>query len=234
MLKSTELGTKRLRLLKDEFPITYLLSIAAHSRRRNQKEGRSGYQINLIRISLASNNLELDKKKSFVMLFQIKTQLLFCLREVVNLLCYQLPAYTKNGTVLIVSPLVALMEDQVAIMKKNGEKRVVALNSFLAFKERQRIMNQLELYKFIFVSPEMLMQKNVAEQFTKIKIAFIVVDEAHCISQWGFDFRPDYLRIGEFLKQLDRPNILALTATADDQSITRYRSLFMSGESGYS
>ncbi len=107
------------------------------------------------------------------------------------------------------------MEDQVAIMKKNGEKRVVALNSFLAFKDRQRIMNQLELYKFIFVSPEMLMQNNVAEQFNKIKIAFIVVDEAHCISQWGFDFRPDYLRIGEFLKQLDRPNILALTATAD-------------------
>ena len=130
-------------------------------------------------------------------------------------LCYQLPAYTKNGTVLIVSPLVALMEDQVAIMKKNGEKRVVALNSFLSYQDRQRIMNQLELYKFIFVSPEMLMQNNVAEQFNKMTIAFIVVDEAHCISQWGFDFRPDYLRIGEFLKQLDRPNILALTATAD-------------------
>ena len=140
-------------------------------------------------------------------------------------LCYQLPAYTKNGTVLIVSPLVALMEDQVAIMKKNGEKRVVALNSFLAFKDRQRIMNQLELYKFIFVSPEMLMQNNVAEKFKNINIAFIVVDEAHCISQWGFDFRPDYLRIGEFLKQLDRPNILALTATADTkvlQDIVHY------------
>ncbi|QUW22090.1 ATP-dependent DNA helicase RecQ [Sporosarcina sp. Marseille-Q4063] len=140
-------------------------------------------------------------------------------------LCYQLPAYTKNGPVLIVSPLVALMEDQVAIMKKNGEKRVVALNSFLAYKDRQRIMTQLALYKFIFVSPEMLMQNNVAEQFKKLSIAFIVIDEAHCISQWGFDFRPDYLRIGEFLQQLDRPNILALTATADSQvlqDIVRY------------
>jgi ATP-dependent DNA helicase RecQ len=140
-------------------------------------------------------------------------------------LCYQLPAYTKNGTVLIVSPLVALMEDQVAIMKKNGEKRVVALNSFLSYKDRQRIMTQLELYKFIFVSPEMLMQNNVAEQLKKLSIAFIVVDEAHCISQWGFDFRPDYLRIGEFLQHLDRPNILALTATADNQvlqDIMRY------------
>nr|WP_246231573.1 ATP-dependent DNA helicase RecQ [Sporosarcina jiandibaonis] len=132
-------------------------------------------------------------------------------------LCYQLPAYIKNGAVLIISPLVALMEDQVAIMKKNGEKRVVAINSFLAYKDRQRIMNRLDLYKFIFISPEMLMQNNVAEQIKKLKIAFIVVDEAHCISQWGFDFRPDYLRIGEFLKQLERPNILALTATADNQ-----------------
>ena len=110
-------------------------------------------------------------------------------------------------------------------MKKNGEKRVVALNSFLAYKDRQRIMTQLEVYKFIFVSPEMLMQNNVAEQLKEISIAFIVVDEAHCISQWGFDFRPDYLRIGEFLQQLDRPNILALTATADNQvlqDILRY------------
>src|SRR4029078_12418214 len=84
---------------------------------------------------------------------------------------------------------------------------------------------QLELYKFIFVSPEMLMQNNVAEQLKKLSIAFIVVDEARCISQWGFDFRPDYLRIGEFLQQLDRPNILALTATADKQvlqDIMRY------------
>ena len=95
------------------------------------------------------------------------------------------------------------MEDQVAIMKRNGEKRVVALNSFLAYKDRQRIMDQLETYKFIFISPEMLLQNNVAEQLKRIEFAFVVVDEAHCISQWGFDFRPDYLRIGEFLKQAE-------------------------------
>ena len=132
-------------------------------------------------------------------------------------LCYQLPAYIMNGTVLIISPLVALMEDQVAFMKRTGEKRVVALNSFLTYADRRRIIEQLASYKFIFISPEMLLQINVAEKIKKIHIALIVVDEAHCISQWGFDFRPDYLRLGEFFVQLNRPNVLALTATADDQ-----------------
>lgn len=132
-------------------------------------------------------------------------------------LCYQLPAYIMNGTVLIISPLVALMEDQVAFMKRTGEKRVVALNSFLTYADRRRIIDQLGSYKFIFISPEMLLQNNVAEKIKDIHMALIVVDEAHCISQWGFDFRPDYLRLGEFFEQLNRPNVLALTATADDQ-----------------
>ncbi len=132
-------------------------------------------------------------------------------------LCYQLPAYLLSGTVLIVSPLVALMEDQVAIMKRNGEKRVVALNSFLSFTERTHIMQHLERYKFVFVSPEMLLQSYVLEKLKQLSLALIVVDEAHCISQWGFDFRPDYLRLGEFFEDMERPNILALTATADDQ-----------------
>ena len=85
-------------------------------------------------------------------------------------LCYQLPAYGLEGAVLIVSPLVALMEDQVAIMKRNGEKRVVALNSFLSFKEKKRIMDELGRYKFIFISPEMLLQKNVSTQLRTIQL----------------------------------------------------------------
>lgn len=132
-------------------------------------------------------------------------------------LCYQLPAYLVEGTVLIVSPLVALMEDQVAIMKRNGEKRVVALNSFLSYRERMSVMENLSTYKFIFVSPEMLTQSAVFQALKRMTIAFVVIDEAHCISQWGFDFRPDYLRIGEFLNQLDSPAVLALTATADEK-----------------
>jgi ATP-dependent DNA helicase RecQ len=134
-------------------------------------------------------------------------------------LCYQLPAYVFKGAVLIVSPLVALMEDQVAIMKKNGEKRVVALNSFLSFSEKKRIMDELGSFKFVFISPEMLLQRNVIIRLQNIQLALIVVDEAHCISQWGFDFRPDYLRLGELFGTLGRPSILALTATADDKVI---------------
>lgn len=139
-------------------------------------------------------------------------------------LCYQLPAYLLSGTVLIVSPLVALMEDQVAIMKKNGEKRVVALNSFLTHREKNRMIGDLAKYKFIFISPEMLGRHQVLQQLRAIDLALIVVDEAHCVSQWGFDFRPDYLRIGTFFQGLKRPVILALTATADDKVTNDIRS----------
>lgn len=134
-------------------------------------------------------------------------------------LCFQLPAYLMEGTVLIISPLVALMEDQVAILKQQGEKRVAALNSFHTYKERERIIASLHTFKFIFISPEMLTVLKVAEKIKRTRLAFIVVDEAHCISQWGFDFRPDYLRIREFLHTIGQPTILALTATADEQVI---------------
>lgn len=143
-------------------------------------------------------------------------------------LCFQLPAHLLNGSVLIISPLVALMEDQVMILKQQGEKRVVALNSFQSYQERSRAMQQLATYKFIFISPEMLTVPNIANKIKKINIAFIVVDEAHCISQWGFDFRPDYLRISEVLHEIKNPPILALTATADQkviQDIMRYLNL---------
>ncbi|QTD42202.1 ATP-dependent DNA helicase RecQ [Sporosarcina sp. Te-1] len=133
-------------------------------------------------------------------------------------LCYQLPSYLLSGSTLIISPLVALMEDQVSSMRRKGEKRVVALNSFLSFREKNRILSQLQLYKFIFVSPEMLLQEKVEKRLRQLDLSLIVVDEAHCISQWGFDFRPDYLRIGEILSE-ERAPILALTATADQQVI---------------
>lgn len=132
-------------------------------------------------------------------------------------LCYQLPGYMMNGAILIISPLVSLMEDQVMQMRKNGEKRVIALNSFLPYADRKMILRNLNTYKFIFVSPEMLTQQSFKEHMNRLAIALIVVDEAHCISQWGFDFRPDYLRIGEFLSTEQRPPILALTATADEK-----------------
>ncbi len=129
-------------------------------------------------------------------------------------MCYQLPAQRLSGSVLIVSPLLSLMQDQVAQLKKMGEKSVVAINSFLKPDEREKIWNNLSSYRFIFISPEMLVQSFVKQQLKGIKISLLVADEAHCISQWGFDFRPDYLRIAEILPVLNNPQVLALTATA--------------------
>ncbi|WP_071395624.1 RecQ family ATP-dependent DNA helicase [Bacillus tuaregi] len=134
-------------------------------------------------------------------------------------LCYQLPGYLLPGHVLVVSPLLSLMQDQVEQMKMNGEKSVVAINSFLTGMERKRVLSQLEQYKFIFISPETLANERIMELFQRINISLFVIDEAHCISQWGYDFRPDYLKLGIVRKKLGRPLTLALTATATKKVI---------------
>ena len=129
-------------------------------------------------------------------------------------LCYQLPGYVFQKPVLIVSPLLSLMQDQVDQLKQFKEKRVVALNSFLTLQQKQSAIYHLEHYRFIFISPEMLIQPTIQQRLKQMELSLIVVDEAHCISQWGYDFRPDYLRIGEVINQFNRPPILALSATA--------------------
>ncbi|MER2063153.1 MAG: DEAD/DEAH box helicase, partial [Alkalibacterium sp.] len=129
-------------------------------------------------------------------------------------LCYQLPSYFFPGATLIVSPLLSLMEDQVETMKKNGEKSVIALNSFMSQKEKKLVVNTLHTYKFIFMSPEMLQQERIMDRLKELKLSLLVVDEAHCISQWGMDFRPDYLKLGDLRRSLSEPLTMALTATA--------------------
>ncbi|QUG41389.1 ATP-dependent DNA helicase RecQ [Psychrobacillus sp. INOP01] len=134
-------------------------------------------------------------------------------------LLYQLPAYLMEGTVIIVSPLLSLMQDQVEQLKILGEKRVIAINSFLPFQERELAIRQLADYKFIFTSPEMLQNEQFNQALRNLSIAYVVADEAHCISQWGFDFRPDYLRISNWLHSLKTVNVLALTATATKEVV---------------
>jgi ATP-dependent DNA helicase RecQ len=132
-------------------------------------------------------------------------------------LCYQLPGYLLNGKVIIISPLLSLMQDQVEQMKALGEKRAVAINSFLSPFEKKQILKQLDRFKFIFVSPEMLGTELIMNQLRELNIGLLVVDEAHCISQWGYDFRPDYLKIGDIRKSLNSPLTIALTATATEE-----------------
>lgn len=143
-------------------------------------------------------------------------------------LCYQLPGKVLPGAIVIVSPLLSLMQDQVTQLKKMGEKSVIAINSFMKPEDRERAWNTLGNYKFIFVAPEMLVQPYVLGKLKSLGISLLVADEAHCISQWGFDFRPDYLRIAEILPSLGNPQTLALTATATDKvtdEIKRYLKL---------
>ncbi|MED3624885.1 RecQ family ATP-dependent DNA helicase [Neobacillus thermocopriae] len=129
-------------------------------------------------------------------------------------LCYQLPGYVLEGHILIISPLLSLMQDQVEQLKKFGEKRVIALNSFLSVEEKRSVLTDLKNYKYIFISPEMLQLSYIIQRLQRLKISLFVVDEAHCISQWGYDFRPDYSKLGEIRKKLNDPVTLALTATA--------------------
>lgn len=129
-------------------------------------------------------------------------------------LIYQLYGYRHPGCVLIVSPLLSLMNDQVDRMRMAGFRRVAAINSLTGRDERQAILRHLGDYQFLFMSPEMLSQPTMLSQLRQVTLSLLVIDEAHCIVQWGPDFRPEYLLLGAIREKLGMPRTLMLTATA--------------------
>lgn len=129
-------------------------------------------------------------------------------------LLYQMYGAVTHQRVIIVSPLISLMQDQVSRLQYLGSKRVVALTSALDFQEKSIILNHLSNYQFIYVSPEMLANDQVLHRIRSLNVGLFVIDEAHCISEWGPDFRPDYLKLGKVRQLLGKPLTLMMTATA--------------------
>ena len=131
--------------------------------------------------------------------------------------CFQVPGIMKEGIAIVVTPLIALMKDQVQNLTERGI-RALCINAGMGRREVDNALNNALYgdFKFLYVSPERLGTRLFQNYVQEMKVSFIVVDEAHCISQWGYDFRPDYLQIGKLRELVDAP-VIALTATATPQ-----------------
>ena len=130
--------------------------------------------------------------------------------------CYQIPAMLLQGTTMVISPLIALMKDQVAALVRNGIPAAY-LNSTLNPVQQEKVLNNIAngMYKLVYVTPERLSMPEFQKFCSSIRISLIAVDEAHCVSQWGPNFRYDYLNISQFIEYLpERPVVGAFTATA--------------------
>src|SRR6478736_4191488 len=130
-------------------------------------------------------------------------------------ICFQVPALMKDGFCLVISPLVALMKDQVQNLEKRGIK-AIALTGNLSFDETMKLFDNCLYgnYKFLYLSPERLKSEWVLERLKNLPLNLIAIDEAHCVSQWGHDFRPAYLKIGLLKEHFPKTPFLALTASA--------------------
>lgn len=130
-------------------------------------------------------------------------------------LCYQLPALAREGVTLVVSPLIALMKDQVDTLNQRGIAATF-INSSLSPGEQMERMSRMTAgeFKLVYIAPERLRSAAFLRAVSRVNIKLLAVDEAHCISQWGHDFRPDYARLGKFRQRIGNPQTIALTATA--------------------
>lgn len=134
-------------------------------------------------------------------------------------LCYQIPALHRDGVAIVVSPLIALMKDQVDALLANGV-RAACLNSSLSPAEVGRVFQQIDAgtLDLLYVAPERLMMPDFLERLALLKLALFAIDEAHCISQWGHDFRPEYTQLGRLRQLFPNVPVVAMTATADPET----------------
>jgi ATP-dependent DNA helicase RecQ len=135
-------------------------------------------------------------------------------------LCFQVPALVQEGLCLVISPLIALMKDQVKALEQKGI-RAAAVYTGMGYRQIDNLLDACVYsdYKFLYISPERLMTDEFQTRMERMKISLLAVDEAHCISQWGYDFRPPYLKIAEVRDKLKRVPVIALTATATPQVV---------------
>src|SRR5438094_593142 len=142
-------------------------------------------------------------------------------------LCYQLPALLLDGMTIVVSPLIALMKDQIDFLQRGGID-AARLDSSLDAAEQREISDRLRAgaLKLLYVAPERFNNERFLAQFARARISLFAVDEAHCISEWGHNFRPDYLKLAERARELAAERVLALTATATPAVIADIRAGF--------